>query len=120
MLNMARMYPQQLPAAVLHDNKKFSEVKVYEQLKRLSRRICCFSQHCLAGSQQDHSETGRYRARLDAPPRKVYPRGEADFIVLHPRKGILVLEVKGGRLKLDGGARRAATAITVGMTYIIR
>ena len=36
MFNMARMYPQQLPMAVLQDKKKASEVKVYEQLKRLS------------------------------------------------------------------------------------
>jgi len=29
--------------------------------------------------------------------------GEADFIVLHPRKGVIVLEVKGGGIDVDRG-----------------
>jgi len=30
--------------------------------------------------------------------------GEADFIIAHPEKGLLVLEVKGGRIRYDGPA----------------
>src|SRR5262245_20543040 len=29
--------------------------------------------------------------------------GEADFVLLHPRHGLLVLEVKGGRINVDEG-----------------
>ncbi len=32
--------------------------------------------------------------------------GEADFVVAHPEDGVLVLEVKGGRLAYDPGRRR--------------
>ena len=28
--------------------------------------------------------------------------GEADFVVIHPQRGILILEVKGGNVRLDG------------------
>lgn len=28
--------------------------------------------------------------------------GEADFVIVHPRQGILVLEVKGGMIDYDG------------------
>ncbi|WP_122879286.1 nuclease-related domain-containing protein [Burkholderia pseudomallei] len=29
--------------------------------------------------------------------------GEADFVLVHPRKGILVLEVKGGGIEIETG-----------------
>lgn len=35
--------------------------------------------------------------------------GEADFLVAHPEKGILVIEVKGGRIEYDGQTGRWAT-----------
>ena len=28
--------------------------------------------------------------------------GEVDFVVIHPTRGLLVLEVKGGRIRVDG------------------
>lgn len=33
--------------------------------------------------------------------------GEADFVLLHPKKGILVLEVKGGGIRLENGRWRS-------------
>lgn len=30
--------------------------------------------------------------------------GEADFVVVHPRRGILLLEVKGGEVEIEGGS----------------
>ena len=104
MFNMARMYPQQLPMAVLQDKKKASEVKVYEQLKRLSDEYVVFHSTAWLVRSKITLKPEDTEPWIDAPPRKVYPMGEADFIVLHPRKGILVLEVKGGRLRLDGGS----------------
>ena len=32
-------------------------------------------------------------------------QGEADFVVFHPQKGILVIEVKGGIIRLDNNRR---------------
>ena len=29
--------------------------------------------------------------------------GEADFVLIHPRRGILVLEVKGGEVSVEAG-----------------
>jgi hypothetical protein len=44
---------------------------------------------------------------LDRPgSRPVLREGEADFVVLHPRYGILVVEVKGGNLRFDPETQR--------------
>ena len=84
MLNMARMYPQQLPMAVLQDKKKASEVKVYEQLKRLSDEYVVFHSTAWLVRSKITLKPEDTEPWIDAPPRKVYPMGEADFIVLHP------------------------------------
>src|SRR5690606_1728397 len=36
-------------------------------------------------------------------PRKYGPVGEADFIICHPKYGVLIVEVKGGGIHLDRG-----------------
>jgi len=42
-----------------------------------------------------------------AKPRRGGPRdGECDFLIVHPRFGLLVLEVKGGRVLLDYGNQK--------------
>ena len=84
MLNMARMYPQQLPMAVLQDKKKASEVKVYEQLKRLSDEYVVFHSTAWLVRSKITLKPEDTEPWIDTPPRKVYPMGEADFIVLHP------------------------------------
>ncbi|HSH34554.1 MAG TPA: NERD domain-containing protein, partial [Actinomycetota bacterium] len=33
-------------------------------------------------------------------------QGEADFVIAHPRDGVLVLEAKGGRMRYDPSTRR--------------
>ncbi len=81
---MARMIPADLP----HDKTPESEIEVYRALK----------------SQFDdtwtvfHSYTSLGRNRDD----KLVDT-EIDFLLLHPQHGILVLEVKGGKIGLENG-----------------
>lgn len=103
--NMARMFPQCLPASVCRDKKRSSEVKVYEKLQATltDDYVVFYSVAWLArGNGSVRSED--YAAWLDKPYASSYPIGEADFVILHPRKGLLVLEVKGGRLEIDSGS----------------
>src|SRR3954462_10300434 len=39
-------------------------------------------------------------------PRRRSIEGEADFIIVHPERGAIVLEVKGGLIRYDGERRR--------------
>ena len=52
----------------------------------------------------DDAWTVLYSARWTGKPNEHNPNpdGEADFIVMHPRHGILVLEAKGGRIAFNG------------------
>ena len=102
---MARMFPQRLPTEVCKDKKRSSEVKVYEKLRATlpDDYVVFYSVAWLArGSDGIRSED--YAAWLEKPYAGAYPIGEADFVVLHPRKGLLVFEVKGGRLEIDSGS----------------
>src|SRR5688572_2914853 len=36
-------------------------------------------------------------------PKRYGPVGEADFVIIHPQHGVLVIEVKGGGIHLDAG-----------------
>lgn len=62
---MARMFPQSIPGSLIIDKKKYSEVKVYEQLKRLSDEYVVF-----------HSKITLKQEDGCAVVRKVYPVGE--------------------------------------------
>lgn len=98
------MYPQHLPAEICRDKKRSSEVKVYDNLKKLlpDDYVVFYSVAWLTrGSGSIRPED--YAAWLDKPYTGAYPIGEADFVILHPRKGLLVLEVKGGRLEMESG-----------------
>ena len=79
---MARMYP-----SVVQDfHNSQGEKLVYEALSTLNNDYTVFySYRWLGTSQQYRSE------------------GEADFLVLHPRKGILSIEVKAGGISFRDG-----------------
>ncbi|WP_018699915.1 NERD domain-containing protein [Amorphus coralli] len=80
---MARMYPRELPRHVLENPKLSSEVRVYERMRdKLPGDYNCYY------SRSWH-EADRDGAEFD---------GEADFIVAHAERGLLFLEVKGGRV----------------------
>jgi len=84
---MARMYPDRLPDTV----ESAAERTLYIQFKaQLSDSFAVL--HSVKWLMRD-------RRRFDRD-------GEIDFLVLHPDLGVLVLEVKGGRVRLDGSTGR--------------
>ena len=82
---MAKVFPERFPAALENDPKRRAEKVTYGSLSKLDAK------HVVFYSVPWH-KTERYRHPKD---------GEADFIVAHPDKGILVLEVKGGEIGYD-------------------
>src|ERR1700733_1208695 len=82
---MARFIPDVIPEDIVHD----SERVVYEALRGLP-----------AGFVVLHSFPSLRPTRdLAGEPLR---EGEADFVILHPGRGLLVLEVKGGKPELMG------------------
>ncbi|MEY9770468.1 nuclease-related domain-containing DEAD/DEAH box helicase [Sinorhizobium fredii] len=80
---MARMHPRELPKHVLNDPKRSSEVRVYQRIRDQvpDDYVCYYSR-----SWHEADDDG---AEFD---------GEADFILAHPKQGLLFIEVKGGRV----------------------
>lgn len=82
---MARMYPERLPEQV----ESAAERRLFQEL----------------AAQLDNTYTVIYSAKWLANYERGRARpGEADFLIAHPERGLLVLEVKGG-----GIGREAAT-----------
>ncbi len=80
---MARMYPQQ-PSP---DTESRAELKLFSALERqLPNDYTVF--HSVAWQLRD-----KYSGVRD---------GETDFLVVHPDFGMLIVEVKGGRIRYDG------------------
>lgn len=78
---MAVMYPERFPAGGPE-----SEREVYTVLLGLPNDWYVF--HDVAWQSSTAGETGD---------------GQADFVLMHPTKGIIVLEVKGGGIEVDRG-----------------
>ncbi len=79
---MAKIYPKRPSQSIIADPKRSAEMKVFQVLKDLPDQYEIF----YSMSWQDFStHTGFYE-------------GEADFVVIHPEKGIIILEVKGGAI----------------------
>lgn len=88
---MATMYPTPLPASVVDDPLRRAEREVYAALRdQLDADHVVF--YSVAWVSKKKSE-----GACD---------GEVDFIVAHPDKGVLLLEVKGGRVCHDGPTGR--------------
>ena len=81
---MAKMFPKLFPKDY-EKNKPASEKKLYDALSGLSNDYCVFY-----NTTWQQINDGR-------PPKE----GESDFIVAHPEKGIIVIEVKGGEIRYD-------------------
>ncbi|WP_428939249.1 NERD domain-containing protein [Fontivita pretiosa] len=91
---MAQMFPRSLPQKLLCDPKRSAEVQVYEALRdQLPARFHVFYSFSWVSKRPG----GR---ALD---------GEADFVIADPDRGILVLEVKGGRIGYDGACGKWTT-----------
>lgn len=80
---MARFYPNVQSASA-----PASERRVFEGLKKLGDDWVVV-----------------HGLRFVAPARSRFPprNGEADFVLVHPRQGLIVLEVKGGRYEIEHG-----------------
>ncbi|MGD0950432.1 MAG: nuclease-related domain-containing protein, partial [Candidatus Binatia bacterium] len=84
---MARIFPTPLPEAVLKDPRRTAERKMYVELdKQLPQDVQVF-----------------YGVAWLARKREGDARdSEADFVLVEPNRGMLVIEVKGGRIARDG------------------
>src|SRR5579884_4166290 len=85
---MAHMYPPDGPSA---QTTSSAEIKVYNALATLDDAY-----HVIHHTQWVTKPSGRGRR---GSKRQI---GENDFVIIHPEKGIIVLEVKGGRVRFDG------------------
>src|SRR4051794_30419843 len=88
---MATMYPRQLPDRVLSDKKRRAEVAMFDVLRdQLPDAYHVFYSRAWVVRGRDGRSTD----------------GEADFVIAHPERPILLLEVKGGRIGYDGQSDR--------------
>ncbi len=76
---MAQMIPQTME----EDNNSFGERQVFEALKKLPDDYTVF--HSVRWNDRNEQNTVVY--------------GESDFTIFHPRKGIIVIEVKSGGIE---------------------
>lgn len=87
---MAKMIPDFGPA----ETDSYSEPLVYNQLKtQLPSDFTVI-----------HSLPWLASATKQLSGERKPPTGEIDFLILHPRLGVLALEVKGGRYEIQGAA----------------
>jgi len=85
---MARIFPAELTSQVIRDPKRSAEVNMFNQLRiQLGERWVVF---------YSVAWIGRFRSD------NALHDGETDFIVAHPQHGVLLIEVKGGRIDYDG------------------
>lgn len=80
---MARIIPEQ----VMYFNTSYGEKRVYEALQKLSDEYTVF--YSVQWQQKDRRNNVVW--------------GESDFTVFHPKKGILVIEVKNGGISTKDG-----------------
>ena len=99
-----QIYPVELANRVRRDPRRSAEVRLYDLLRlQLGQEWVVF-----------------YSVAWLAPTRGDVPRdGETDFIVAHPGKGILLIEVKGGRIRFDGQRRQWISKDRDGVDYAI-
>ena len=83
-----KMYPDKLPESVRSNPKLSAEVQIYDALAH-SMGIGWSVFYDVAWLGLVHSEGNQCD-------------GQTDFIVAHPKKGVLLIEVKGGAIRFDG------------------
>jgi hypothetical protein len=76
---MAKIFPEHLSETILSDPKRKAEIRTYDALATMESKFLVF--YSVA-----------WQARRDGIARD----GEADFVIVHPDWGIIILEVKGG------------------------
>lgn len=99
-----KMYPERPPQSIIDDPMRYAELRVFQALSSLPERYRVFySLHW----QNDRKDTGAYE-------------GEADFVIAHPDKGLVVLEVKGGGITFDGASGKWYSQRKAGNVYEIK
>lgn len=86
---MARMFPRQMPSWVRQNPLRSTECRVFDHFEhQLPDAWSVFYSRPWLGLTSDGREVD----------------GEADFVVAHPNRGILTVEVKGGIVARDGAS----------------
>lgn len=102
---MAITFPAELPEHIRRDPLRSAECRVFDALKaQLSREFRVFYSSPWLGTTPEGEERD----------------GEADFTVAHPELGLLVLEVKGGRIEVTSGDRQWISTDRVGFRHRIK
>jgi hypothetical protein len=79
---MATLWPKKLPRSILDDPRRKAEVRVYERLAQvLDDNFHVFYSSPWLGTDRLGNEKD----------------GECDFLIAHPKHGLLAIEVKGGK-----------------------
>jgi len=87
-----KIFPEALPQRVRQEPKLSAEVRMYDLLKeQLGFGWTVFYDVAWLGLTN---------------PNKGPRDGQIDFVVAHPKKGVLLIEVKGGRIRFDGPSRQ--------------
>lgn len=102
---MATMFPSILPDYIRRDPFREAEVYVYDQLKAQlpDSYRCYYSRPWLGVTAQGEEK-----------------EGEADFVIAHPERGFLVVEVKGGGVRRLEGIERWVSKNRLGITNYIK
>jgi hypothetical protein len=82
---MAKIYPERFPSWAAEQANRSAEQKVFETLAQLPDPFVVF--YSVAWQVRRSGQEAQ--------------DGEADFIVAHPQYGVMILEVKGGRIRYD-------------------
>lgn len=102
---MAIMLPSALPEYIRRDPFREAEVYVYDQLKaQLPDSYRCYYS----------------RPWLGITSRGEEKEGEADFVIAHPERGFLVVEVKGGGVRRLEGSEQWVSRNRHGITNNIK
>lgn len=102
---MAIMWPRAIPPEIRADRRRRAEIEVFARLEQdLDDNWYAFYSRPWWGLSDRGGE-------LD---------GEADFIVAHPERGLLFLEVKGGGVEFDGVNGKWTSTDGLGVTHKIK
>ena len=102
---MARFYPASFPDELKADRSGAAEYRVFEAL--------------LDELPDDYLVIHRLRW-LALPEHGRAHDGEVDFLIAHPERGLLVLEVKGGHLALDAASGHWSSTSATGELHEVR
>jgi len=101
---LAKIFPELLPENIKSDPKRNAEINVYQAFQKLDDDYRVFYS---ASWQQRKID----QAAVD---------GEADFIVAHPKMGVIVFEVKGGGIALDANTGEWTSTDRNSQVHIIK